>query len=762
MFRILYFISFLLLAVINTNAKEVMHYRRYTTADGLLQNNATTFAQDKDGYIWIGTRSGLCRFDGHHFEPFHITADGKKIGWIRKIRIDGDGKTLVMKINNQKFVKFNPATRQLTPINGSLNLGDQRPPKDVLDYTAQGLLLHHNNQDFSISYSGKAAYEIFHCENFIDRQGNIWANFDNAVYQITFSETNHNIYNNVGDEAGTPFLADIRCITRLKDGTFVVGTKGKEIVRYDGNGKYLGCLNANGQWQGAHTVFIESAYNIQEDSHGRLWIGMRTAGLACIEKTANASQCMYVYNHNTMPELPSDQVFDIHLSEKTGWLWIGTWGNGIAIIDTRHASLRPDNIRTAMPKISHETSTRVRRICEIGDSMAVCTTNGIYLYDRHGRYLKHAGDMDVSGIVCMNGKTYIGAYSQGAFVMDSKGAIEPMDVPGLGDCIHAIAGSVNNQLIFTNPDRIVAYDTKRGSTRFFDNVFFGENVAFSEMQPLFINNKIITGLTSGILEMPLTAPKSTYLPTIHIPQARTILGIGETMKVKPTIIDFRIPRMVSYAWREKGDSLWHYMTGEMDEVEVSWFMPGVHTLEFCSTEATGAWTENVTEADFYVAPSWWQWLIILIITAFIIVIIYLAYKVTHPTLIATSDTTVDTATDIFPSAPDVTPYDKELAQKLVDNIEKEISNPDYSVDQLALDMGMSRSQLYSHCKDTLDKTPAAFILEIRMKRAMQLIETRQLRVSEIAYMVGFTDPKYFAKVFKKRVGMSPTQYAGKE
>lgn len=66
-------------------------------------------------------------------------------------------------------------------------------------------------------------------------------------------------------------------------------------------------------------------------------------------------------------------------------------------------------------------------------------------------------------------------------------------------------------------------------------------------------------------------------------------------------------------------------------------------------------------------------------------------------------------------------------------------------------MGMSRSQLYSQCKDTLDKTPAAFILEIRMKRAMQLMETHDLRVNEIAYRVGFTDPKYFAKVFKNEL-----------
>ena len=178
----------ILLLTAAASAADVMRYRRYTTSDGLLQNNATTFAQDKYGYLWIGSRSGLCRFDGSRFESYNITADGRKIGWVRKIRVDSDGSTLLMKINNQKFVRFDPRKRTLTELKDKLNLGIQAPPPDVLAYTAAGLRIRHRGEEYTISYSGKSITDPFHCENFIDRQGNIWANFDNSVYQISFSD----------------------------------------------------------------------------------------------------------------------------------------------------------------------------------------------------------------------------------------------------------------------------------------------------------------------------------------------------------------------------------------------------------------------------------------------------------------------------------------------------------------------------------------------------------------------------------------------
>lgn len=761
--RLLFIFTILLFSLNEVSAKEVMRYRRYTTADGLIHTHATTFTQDKDGFIWIGTRSGMCRFDGTHFEAYSTTASGKKIGWIRKLRMDKDGRTLLMKINDNRYARFNPATRELTMLNEKIDLGDQALPEDVLRYTDEGLLIHYGGNDtavneYVIKRITSSNTETLHCENFIDRQGNMWVNFDNSVVQISFSDIEYNIYNNVGDDAKNPFSADVRSICKLADGSFLISTKALEVIRYNADGRFMGYMDSNGQLQPKRTKFIESVYNIQQDGMGRVWFAMRTSGIACLDMPFTSKQKLYHYTKENTPELKNNSIFDIFYSTKTGKLWIGTWGGGVSIIDTKSPRFSLSAISSSMKTDEKTQSMQVRRICELGDSVAVCTNAGLLLCDQNGKHLSHIGDIDISGVVRVGGVLYAGAYSQGLFTVEN-GDLKQFDIPGLGDCIHSIVPYSDSQILLTNPDCLLLYDTKRGSIRHFNYMYFGENVNFSEAQAYIDGNTLYAGMASGILVMPLVSHRASYVPGIIIANSGTTIGIGGEVMIKPDVMDYRIPRTVSYAWREKGDSIWHYVTDGKEGFTMSWLMPGWHTIEIRSTNAMGEWVDNITEAEFYVAPSWWQWCIIFVLVALLIVIAILIYKVMHPKLITSSDTAIDTASDIFPSAPDVTPYDRQLAKMLVENIEREIGNATYDVEQLAADMGMSRSQLYTQCKETLQKTPAAFILEIRMKRAMQLIETHQLRINEIAYKVGFADPKYFAKVFKKRVGMSPTKYA---
>ncbi len=54
--------------------------------------------------------------------------------------------------------------------------------------------------------------------------------------------------------------------------------------------------------------------------------------------------------------------------------------------------------------------------------------------------------------------------------------------------------------------------------------------------------------------------------------------------------------------------------------------------------------------------------------------------------------------------------------------------------------------------------PIEFIKEMRIKRAAQLIEIGEFNMTQISYMVGINDPRYFSKCFKAQVGMTPTEY----
>jgi signal transduction histidine kinase/ligand-binding sensor domain-containing protein/DNA-binding response OmpR family regulator len=114
--------------------------------------------------------------------------------------------------------------------------------------------------------------------------------------------------------------------------------------------------------------------------------------------------------------------------------------------------------------------------------------------------------------------------------------------------------------------------------------------------------------------------------------------------------------------------------------------------------------------------------------------------------------------EINPSEITVTPLDEKLINKAIALVESNISNADFSVEELSRELGMSRVHLYKKLLSITGKTPIEFIRTIRLKRAAQLLKKSQLTISEIAYQVGFNNPKYFTKYFKSEFNVLPSQY----
>jgi signal transduction histidine kinase/ligand-binding sensor domain-containing protein/CheY-like chemotaxis protein/AraC-like DNA-binding protein len=91
-------------------------------------------------------------------------------------------------------------------------------------------------------------------------------------------------------------------------------------------------------------------------------------------------------------------------------------------------------------------------------------------------------------------------------------------------------------------------------------------------------------------------------------------------------------------------------------------------------------------------------------------------------------------------------------------IEENFSNPDLSVDFLADRLCISRSGLFAKIKTLTNVTPNELIQVIRLKKAALLLAENRYRVNEICYMVGFNNPSYFSKCFRKQFGMKPNEF----
>ncbi|UOY08049.1 ATP-binding protein [Muricauda sp. SCSIO 64092] len=102
--------------------------------------------------------------------------------------------------------------------------------------------------------------------------------------------------------------------------------------------------------------------------------------------------------------------------------------------------------------------------------------------------------------------------------------------------------------------------------------------------------------------------------------------------------------------------------------------------------------------------------------------------------------------------------DEKLIKKLVQIVENSLEDGALSVGYLASEVGMSRANLYRKLQAILNETPVNFIKKIRLKRASQLLKKNNMYISEVGYMTGFCNPKYFAKCFSKEFGVSPAEY----
>ena len=107
----------------------------------------------------------------------------------------------------------------------------------------------------------------------------------------------------------------------------------------------------------------------------------------------------------------------------------------------------------------------------------------------------------------------------------------------------------------------------------------------------------------------------------------------------------------------------------------------------------------------------------------------------------------------------ITSLDEQLIAKAVSVVESRLSDPDFTVEELSRELGMSRVHLYKKLQGLTGKSPIEFIRSLRLQHAAQLLEKSQLTVSEIAYKVGFNNPKYFARYFKEEYKVLPSVYS---
>jgi signal transduction histidine kinase/ligand-binding sensor domain-containing protein/DNA-binding response OmpR family regulator len=112
-----------------------------------------------------------------------------------------------------------------------------------------------------------------------------------------------------------------------------------------------------------------------------------------------------------------------------------------------------------------------------------------------------------------------------------------------------------------------------------------------------------------------------------------------------------------------------------------------------------------------------------------------------------------------PAAQEIESVDDKFIRQLAQHIEQHLSDSAYTVDQLSADMNMSRVGLYKKILPLTGKSPVEYIRYYRLHKSKPILLKSQLTIAEVAYEVGFSNPKQFSKYFKEEFGTLPSVFA---
>ena len=103
--------------------------------------------------------------------------------------------------------------------------------------------------------------------------------------------------------------------------------------------------------------------------------------------------------------------------------------------------------------------------------------------------------------------------------------------------------------------------------------------------------------------------------------------------------------------------------------------------------------------------------------------------------------------------------DQSFLKKIINTIEKNISDSSFGVEELSKNIGMSSSHFYRKLKQLTGQAPNLYLRNFRLQKAAELLRAnKNLHATEVMYQIGISSPSYFSTSFKKLHGLSPSEF----
>lgn len=635
---------------------------------------------------------------------------------------------------------------------------------------------------------------------FSDKQGNLWLVGPHNLSVVSFSHDHVRCFE-MDDNR------EVRSVLHTRDGGMLLGNIDGCIARFDAHGRRLGYLAPSGRWQKAKVSFSTHIYALCEDPDGTLWIGSRHRGLYVVAPDGTVRHCRH--DKADAYSLSSDEVYDIRRDTK-GRMMIATFSGGLNIVSKDDGGeMRFIHSGNDLALYDGKKYNKVRRILPLPDGVVLLsTTDGLLTFSdsykawEKVRFFASCHTDDEASLyssevmqTCRtsDGRIFVTTLGGGlqqiatSRLLQANLKMKPLcdasgksiDVLAGENTILGLAADGDRGLWIVGESRVAYF---RDGTLVLCTAKDLGNVSFTEARPSYDpRTKQLVACGEGCA-LAVSASEMRRQPSVPsiVFTAIQYMDIGHTMPllnmetlevdaghrsfaVYFSAIDYTDNAAIRYAYKID-DGKWEYVRAGQNMASFNDFPHGRHTLHVKSTDANGVWTANVKTLEIYAEPtfaeSWWGRTLMALLAAGVVALAlvrYLRHRTREITEVATERADAGKVRYIL-RQPEVVDEEKAMMEKLMTFIESRIADPALKIDDMAAAVNQSRTVFYGNMKTIVDMSPIDFLRHVRMQRAEDLIRLTDKNVSTIAYEVGFTDPKYFSKCFRKHTGMSPSEY----
>ncbi|CAL1516752.1 two-component regulator propeller domain-containing protein [Chitinophaga sp. MM2321] len=415
-----YFCILLLLAGQGLYAQSY-YFRHYEVENGLSHNTVSCSVQDKEGFMWFGTRDGLNRFDGHQFKTWAIESENPNrlsISYITALALDSSG---VLWVGTQKGIyRFDKQKERLVPVIDTL--------KSFM------LMVDRYNQLWIISNNIAYIYEIgsnkirrLSNEAYFDpicfcqsADGTVWIG-TRSGYLCRFNNNTGKIekYNLFSHSSPTEFKSVLK-IAADQNGFIYIGTLAQGIKKFStATLTYTDILDHHSD---GSTIFVLDILQVNEQE---IWFGTEGGILVLNNQTGEFHSIRRRYLD---PYSISDNAIYTICKDREGGIWVGTYFGGINYLPNRYPTFEkffPDNSAHSIG------GNAVREICQdsTGNLWIATEDAGITRLNPKTREVKHfmpgsspgsIAHSNIHGLLVVKNDLWIGTHLYGLDIMDIR------------------------------------------------------------------------------------------------------------------------------------------------------------------------------------------------------------------------------------------------------------------------------------------------------------------------------------------------------